>query len=155
MGTCCLRYERGKVDVDLLVVLCVLVSREGYPYVRSVLRLEELEGYLVRGEYRGSSAQLSAHVGNGGSLGYRKGLYALTAVLDDLADAAFNAHNSQHLQYNVFSRYPGGKLARKVYFNYLGAGDVVSAAAHSYGYVLSACAYRYHADTAARRGVRV
>ena len=100
------RLKRGQVYGVLLVVLCVWVGGQRYPYVTAALCLEELLGCLVGREDRGGSTQLSAHVGDGGTLRYGQGLYALAGVLYDLADTALDGHLAQYVQNNVLRRYP-------------------------------------------------
>ena len=151
----CLRNELGKVDVYLLIIFGIRVGSKRLPHVCSVLCLEKFKGYLVRREYRCGSTELCAHVGDGSSFGNGESLYALAHILDDLAYAALYAHYAKHLKYNVLSGYPGLQLSCKVHLYYLGAGDVVCAAAHCNSNVLSACTDSYHAYTAACGGMGV
>ena len=149
------RLKRGQVYGVLLVVLYVRVGGQRYPYVAAALCLEELLGCLVGREDRGGSAQLSAHVGDGSTLRYGQGLYALACVLYDLADTALDGHLAQYVQNNVLRRYPRRQLAGQVDADHLRHRDVVRAAAHCDCNVQTAGTERQHADTAAGRRMAV
>ena len=149
------RLQRGQVYGVLLVVLCVRVGGQRYPYVAAALCLEELLGCLVRREDRGGSTQLSAHVGDGGTLRYGQGLYALACVLYDLADTALDGHLAQYVQNNVLRRYPRRQLAGQVDADHLRHRDVVRTAAHCDCNVQTAGTERQHADAAAGRRMAV
>ena len=155
MGTSSKRNKLGKVDLNKLVINSVGVSGKGNINVLSALSLQELSCGLVGGEDRSSSAKLSAHVGDGSSLGNGKCLYALAAVLDDLAYAALNGKALEDFKDNVLCGYPGRKLACKLYLYYLGVCNIICAAAHCNRNVKSACADSDHTDTAACGGMAV
>ena len=104
--TCSHRYKRTEIDVDDLIVNCVIVSLKFSPYLSPFLCLKEGKCYLIRWEYRCCSTQLSAHVCDGSSLRYRQSLYALAAVLYDLADTALYGHSSQNFEDNVLCGDP-------------------------------------------------
>ncbi len=92
------RVQRGEVDGDLLVIDRVLVGGELHPIRLAALGLQEGAGDLVGRENGGGSAQLGAHVGDGGALRNGQGLDALAAVLHDLAHAALDGQEAQDLQ---------------------------------------------------------
>ena len=151
----CQRLECRQVYGVLLVVLCIRVGGQRYPYVAATLCFEELLGCLVGREDRGGSTQLSAHIGDGGALRYGQGLYALACVLYDLADAALDGHLAQYVQNNVLRRYPRRQLAGQVDADHLRHRDVVRAAAHCDCNVQTAGTERQHADAAAGRRMAV
>ena len=85
----------------MLVIDSVVIRLELGICVRSVLRLQEFERVLVRGEDRGGRAQLSAHVGDGRSLRDAQCLDTLACILNDLAYAALDGHDAQHLEDDI------------------------------------------------------
>ena len=97
----------AQVNIDHFVILRVRIRQNLRPVVCAVLGFQKRQGDLVRGEDGGGSAQFCTHVGDGGALRYGQGLYALAAVLNDLADASFNGHTAQHFQDHILGRDPG------------------------------------------------
>ena len=95
------RCQLRKVDYDVLVIDSVVIRLELGICVRSVLRLQEFERVLVRGEDRGGRAQLSAHVGDGRSLRDAQCLDTLAGILNDLAYAALDGHDAQHFKDDI------------------------------------------------------
>ena len=87
------RRKRGEVDVQSPRHKLRVGDRaaSGDPILLAALSLQECTGYLVGGENRGGSAELRAHVGDGGALRNGERFHALAAVFDDLANAALNA----------------------------------------------------------------
>ena len=149
------RLQSTEVDDDMLVILRVVVRAQRDIYVLASLSLQEFEGVLIGGEDRGCSAQLRAHVGDGSSLGHAQALYALSGVLDDLADSALDGHTAQYFEDDILCADILAELAGQLDLDHAGHGDIVFAAAHSYRYVQAARAYSQHAYAAAGGGVGV
>ena len=155
VGTSRQRLQRGEVDLDHLIIHSVVVRAQLAVILFSVLRLQKGSGGFVGREHRGGGAQLGAHVGDGRSFGHAQGLDALATVFHDLADAALDAHHTQHGENDVLCRYPRRELAGEVDSDHLGHGDVVGAAAHGDSHVQAARADCQHTDAAAGGGVAV
>ncbi len=155
VGTSRQRLQRGEVDLDHLIIHCVVVRAQLAVILFSVLCLQKGSGGFVGREHRGGGAQLGAHVGDGRSFGHAQGFDALSAVLNNFADAALDAHHAQHGEDDVLCRYPRRELAGEVDSDHLGHGDVVGAAAHGDSHVQAARADCQHTDAAAGGGVAV
>ena len=155
MRHCRKRNKLIEVNVNNLVINCVIVCAEFNPILFTSLSLEESSCDIVGRENRGCCAKLCAHIGNRCSFGNGKRFNSLSAVFNDLANAALDAHNLKHLEDNILCGNPRLKLTFEIYTNHFRHCDVVCAAAHCDSNVKSACTHRKHTYSAACRGVAV
>ena len=149
------RLQRGKVDLNDLVVHGVRVGGQRHIILFAPLRLQKGMGDFVAWKNGGCRAQLRAHIGDGGALGYRQVFHALAAVFHDLAHTALYAHHTQHLKDDVLGAHHGAQRAGKLYQRRFWIGDIIRAAAHGHGHVQTARTHGKAADAARRRRVAV
>ena len=155
MRACRQRPERGKVQLDDLVVHRVGVCGDGNKVRLPTLRLHKRARDLVRRENGGGGAQLGAHIRDGRALGDGERRHAFPAVFDDLPDAALDREAAQQFQNNVLGRDPRREAAGEVDAENARHFDAVRAAAHRHGHVQTAGAEGQHADAAAGRRMAV
>ena len=145
------RLKLGKIYVYYLVI-----HRVGIGCERDIIRLSALGAKkfarrFVGREYRGRGAELGAHIRYRGTLGNAQVGNALSAPLDDLADAALYRNAAQKLKDDILGSDPRAPLARKPHEHHFRHRHAISAAAHCNGNVKPARAEGEHAY-AARRG---
>lgn len=98
----------GEVDLDHLVVLCVLVGlqvvleRVGIlGNLRTLGRVEILSHALVVREEGGSGTNFSTHVANGGHARAGERFNTRTSILDDSTSATLDGENASDLEDNI------------------------------------------------------
>ena len=155
MRACSHRSERTKVNVDYFVILCVGIRQNLCPIFFSALCLKKCKCDFVRREDRGCCAKLCAHICDCCTLGNGKCFNTLAAVFDYFANAALNAHSSEHFKNDIFCRNPRLQIACEVDSRHLRHRDIICAAAHCNSNIKTACTHCKHADTAACRCVAV
>lgn len=129
MRACRQRPERGKVQLDDLVVHRVGVCGDGNKVRLPTLRLHKRARDLVRRENGGGGAQLGAHIRDGRALGDGERRTAFPAVFDDLPNAALDREAAQQFQNNVLGRDPRREAAGEVDAENVRHFDAVRAAA--------------------------
>ena len=95
------RDQLGEVDGDFFVIDRIRVGGELHPILLAALCLQEGAGDLVGRENGCGSAQLSAHIGDGGALRNGQALDALAGILHNFANAALDRKDLQDLQDDV------------------------------------------------------
>ncbi len=82
-------------------------------------------------------------------------LYAVAAEFYNCSDSALDGYQTKYFKGYILCRNEGAKSACQFDFVYFRHRYIVSASAHSDGYVKSACAESKHSHTSAGRGVAV
>ena len=145
-------YQRNDLiqcDGHFFVISCVCISTQFDPVFAAALSIQKCFCYFVRREYRCGCAQFCTHVCDGCTLGNRQCFYAFPGIFHNFAYAAFDRQSFQYFQDHVFCSYPRGEFPCQVDSANLRHCQIVSAAAHSYGNIQTACADGQHTDTAA------
>ena len=121
----------------------------------AALRHKEAANRLVGGEDGASSAQLCAHVGDGGALGHLHGGDAGADVLVHTAQTALDRVAAEHFEDDVLAGTAGPQLAGQGDANDLGHLEADGQARHGGSTVHAAAADGQHTDGAAGGGVAV
>ena len=139
MRTGCKRFKLWKVDFDNFVINCIVISFELCIVFLTALSLEELSCCFIRREYRGCSTKLCTHICDCCSFGNCKCGNTFSAVLNNLANAALNAHNTKNCENNIFCRNPRTEFACKINSYHFRHSNIVCAAAHCNSNIKTAC----------------
>ena len=149
------RLQRGEIDHIALVVDGALVGRERTVYVFPALAAQEVPRHLIAREDRRRRAKLRAHIRDGRALGHGQRLHAVPRILDNLADAALDREQGEHLQDDVLRAHALSESARQMHLGDARHVQHERLARHRARDVEAARADREHTDAAARRRVRI
>ena len=94
--------ERGKIDLDYLVVHGALVGCERDEIFGTAHRGEKRFRRVVGRKYAAGRAELGAHIRDGRALGNAEVRHAASEIFIDAADAALHGFAPQHFEDNVF-----------------------------------------------------
>ena len=149
------RFERGQVDLVVLVVVGILVRRQGVELIFATLARQKPSYRVVRRKHRGGRAEFSAHVGDHVAVHRAEMGQTRSVVLDDAANAAVHIVAAQHLQNHVLGADPVRQAAAEPHSHDLRHLQVERPAGHCQRDFETAGADRQHAHGAGCAAVAV
>ncbi len=123
-----MRLQRCEIDFDnlIIVLLGIIINFSISPQIiaqqlSKISHLSSARGaqvgshLFVKGEDRGSSADLSSHVTDGPLAGARDGLRPLAEVFHNPAGPPFHRQDARQFEYHIFWRSPPAQSAAELH----------------------------------------
>src|SRR5246500_5319009 len=107
------RLELAQIDLVFNVIDRVRIGFEFDPVLFALLAFQEAAYLVIRGKNRSRGTKLCAHVCNNMAIHRRQACHSRSVVLDDSAFTAVRLMTPQHLQDDIFGRYPIGEGSRE------------------------------------------